>query len=80
MRLSSFHGMFTNQIRICIFQPDWSVIVSELDTQLNQLGASDYAGIMLLATVNDLRRRKYQIPNDIPKAVIKTMQKDLPAP
>lgn len=61
-------------------KPDWSVIVSELDTQLNQLGASDYAGIMLLATVNDLRRRKYQIPNDIPKAVIKTMQKDLPAP
>ncbi len=37
---------------------DWGVVVSELDAQVNELGASDYAGIMLLATVNDLRRRK----------------------
>ena len=55
--------------------PDWKVVVSELDNQVNQLGASDYAGIMLLATVNDLRRRKYQIPDDVPKAIVRAIQK-----
>ena len=62
--------LLLNKIR-----PDWSVVVSELDTQLNELGASDYSGIMLLATVSDLRRRKYQIPDDIPKSIVRTMQK-----
>jgi len=62
--------LLLNKIR-----PDWSVVVSELDTQLNELGASDYSGIMLLATVNDLRRRKYQIPDDTPRAIVRVMQK-----
>jgi hypothetical protein len=62
--------LLLNKIR-----PDWSAVVSELDTQLNELGASDYSGIMLLATVNDLRRRKYQIPDDTPRSIVRVMQK-----
>ncbi len=58
-------------------QPDWGVIVSELDVQVNELGASDYAGIMLLATVNDLRKRKYQIPVSIPREIVRTIQKEI---
>ncbi len=70
--------LLLNKIR-----PDWSVVVSELDNQVNRYGASDYAGIMLLATVNDLRRRKYQIPDSVPREIVKAIQKDLrsaPAP
>jgi hypothetical protein len=62
--------LLLNKIR-----PDWGVVASELDTQVNELGASDYAGMMLLATVNDLRRRKYQISDDIPKAIVRAIQK-----
>lgn len=63
--------LLLNKIR-----PDWGVVVSELDTQVNLLTASDYAGLMLFATVNDLRRRKYQIPDNVPKEIIRTIQKD----
>jgi hypothetical protein len=56
-------------------KPDWNSIISELDTQVNELGASDYSGIMLLATVNDLRRRKYQIPDDARKEIVRTIEK-----
>lgn len=59
-------------------KPDWDTVVAELDVQVNELGASDYAGIMLLATVNDLRRRRYQIPQNIPLAALRCLQKDVP--
>ena len=56
-------------------KPDWDVIVSELDRQVNQLDACDYSAIMLLATVNDLRRRKYRVPDHIPGEIVRTIQR-----
>jgi hypothetical protein len=67
--------LLLNKIR-----PDWSVVVAELDNQVNRHGTSDYAAIMLLATVNDLRRRKYQIPDSAPRDIIKAIQKDIRPP
>ena len=67
--------LLLNKIR-----PDWGVVVAELDNQVNRHGTSDYAGIMLLATVNDLRRRKYQIPDSTPRDIIKAIQKDVRPP
>ncbi len=58
-------------------KPQWDIIADELDVQLNELCASDYAGIMFLATVNDLKRRKYQIPDEVRSSIIRSLQKPI---